>query len=80
MVALVGRALTAYEQGRSPLERKLHLARWALHRCRRFTACSPRVHVHIDEPEHALVLADKAHHLRIEALLVDLASYNATYG
>ena len=26
------------------------------------------------------MLRDKTHHLRIEALLVDLASYNATYG
>lgn len=36
-VALVGRSLSNYELGRPPLEQKLAVARWALHRCRRFT-------------------------------------------
>lgn len=79
MVALVSRSLTPYEKKRPPLEQKLHVVRWALRRCRRFTATSPRIHVSISEPAHLLVLADKTHHLRIEALLVDLASYNTTY-
>lgn len=80
VVALVSRALSEYEKKRPPLEQKLHLARWALHRCRRFTATSPAVHLHIPEPAHVLVLADRLHHIRLEALLVDLASYGVTYG
>lgn len=50
VVALVSRSLTAYEAGRPPLEQKLHIVRWALHRCRRFTATSPTVTVHIPDP------------------------------
>ncbi len=80
VVALVSRALTEYEKKRPPLEQKLHLARWALHRCRRFTATSPTIHLHIPEPAHVLVLADRLQHIRLEALLVDLASYRVTYG
>ena len=80
VVALVSRSLTPYEAGRPDLERRLHIARWALHRCRRFTATSPAVHIHVPEPAHVLALRDRTHHLRIEALLVDLASYNATFG
>lgn len=78
-VALVSRSLTAYEAGRPPLEQKLHLARWALHRCRRFTAVAPKAVVHIPEPEGLLVIRDKTHHLRIDALMVDLASYKVEY-
>ena len=80
VVALVSRALTEYEKKRPPLEQKLHLARWALHRCRRFTATSPTIYLHIPEPTHVLVLADRLQHIRLEALLVDLASYRVSYG
>ncbi len=80
MVALVSRALTEYEKKRPPLEQMLHLTRWALHRCRRFTSTSPAIHVHIPEPAHVVVLADKLHHMKLEALLVDLASYRVSYG
>lgn len=80
MVALVSRSLTEYEKKRPPLEQKLHVARWALHRCRRFTSTAPAIHVHLPEPEHVMVLQDRMHHLRLEALLVDLASYRCTFG
>ena len=80
MIALVSRSLTEYEKKRPPLEQKLHIARWALHRCRRFTATAPSIHLNIPEPAHVLILADKTHHMRIEALVVDLASYNVSYG
>jgi hypothetical protein len=80
VVALVSRSLTPYEKKRPPLEQRLHVVRWALRRCRRFTATAPRIHVNMPEQAHALVIADRTHHLRIEALLVDLASYNTTYG
>ena len=50
VVALVSRSLTNYEMGRPPLEQKLHIARWALHRCRRFTATSPQITLHIPDP------------------------------
>ena len=78
-MALVGRALTAYEKRRPILEQKLHLVRWALHRCRRFTAVTPRATIHLPDPAHVLVMEDKLQHLRIEALRVDLDSYRATY-
>lgn len=80
VVALVSRSLTAYEASRPPLEQKLHIARWALHRCIRFTATSPTITIHIPDPAHVVVLRDKVHHLRLEALLIDLASYKASYG
>ena len=50
VIALVSRALTAYEAKRPLVEQRLHIARWALHRCRRFTATSPHVHIHMPEP------------------------------
>lgn len=43
VIALVGRGLTDYEAQRPPLEQKLHMAAWALHRCRRFTATAPKI-------------------------------------
>lgn len=79
VVALISRGLTAYEKNRPPLEQKLHIARWALHRCRRFTTTSPAITVHVPEPEHLLVLRDRTHHLRVEALLVDMASYKVSF-
>lgn len=78
-MALVSRALTPYEGGRPPLEQKLYMARWALHRCRRFTSVVPKVVLHIPEPEQLLVLRDKTHHLRLEAMVVDLASYRVEF-
>ena len=80
VIALVSRSLTIYEKKRPPLEQKLHIARWALHRCRRFTATAPSIHLSIPEPAHVIILADKTHHMSLEALLVDLASYNVSYG
>ena len=77
---MVSRTLTEYERKRPILEQRLHVVRWALRRCRRFTATSPVIHVSMPEPSHVLVIKDKTHHLRLEALLIDLASYNATYG
>lgn len=79
VVGLVSRTLTNYELGRPPLERKLHLIRWALYRCRRFTTTAPEVQIHLAEPEHVIALLDRTSHLRLQALLVDLASYRAVY-
>ncbi len=56
VVGLVSRMLTPYELSRPPLERKLHLARWALYRCRRFTTTSPEVAVHLDDAAEVVVL------------------------
>jgi hypothetical protein len=77
---MVSRDLTNYEMKRPPLEQKLHLARWALHRCRRFTAGAPTIHIHLPEPAQVMVMHDKMHHLKLQALLIDLASYGATFG
>ena len=79
MIALVSRALTKFEQQRTPLEQQLYVAGWALHRCRRFTTTAPMVHVHLPEPESILVVNNRTHHLRIEALLVDLRCYNVRF-
>lgn len=80
VIALVSRGLTNYEKKRPPLEQKLYIASWAVHRCRRFTTTSPSITIHIPEPEQVLVLRDRTHHLRIEALMVGMASYNVTFG
>jgi hypothetical protein len=37
------------------------------------------VHVHLPEPESILVVNNRTHHLRIEALLVDLRCYNVRF-
>lgn len=79
IVGMVSRSLTPYEQGRPPLEQKLHMARWALHKCRRFTTSAPKVTIFMEEPEGVMVLNDKTHHLKIEAILIDLASYRAVF-
>ena len=50
VIALVSRALTPYESKRPLVEQRLHIALWALHRCRRFTATSPHVHIYMPEP------------------------------
>lgn len=71
--------MTAYEAKRPPLEQELHVARWALHRCRRFTAVCPKVVIHLPDPAEVVVMADKTHHLRLEALRVDLESYRAEF-
>jgi hypothetical protein len=76
---MVSRALTGYELKRTALEQKLYIAGWALHRCRRFTTTAPSVLLHLPEPEAVLVIRDKTHHVRLEALLVNLQCYNVTF-
>ena len=75
VVALVSRTLTAFEQKRTGLEQRLYIAGWALYRCRRFTTTSPAIRIHLPEPESVVVMRDKSHHLRLEALLVNLKCY-----
>jgi RNase H-like domain found in reverse transcriptase len=75
VIALVSRSLTSFEKKRTGLEQRLYIAGWALHRCRRFTTTSPAIRVHLPEPESVVVMRDKSHHLRLEALLVDLKCY-----
>jgi hypothetical protein len=79
VIALVSRSLTPFEQKRSGLEQKLYVAGWALHRCRRFTTTAPAIRLHLPEPESVLVMRDKNHHLRLEALLVNLRCYQITF-
>jgi hypothetical protein len=75
VIALVSRSLTSFEQKRTGLEQRLYIAGWALHRCRRFTTTSPAIRIHLPEPESVVVMRDKNHHLRLEALLVNLKCY-----
>ena len=63
VVGLVSRMLTAYELSRPPLERKLHLTRWALYKCRRFTTTSPEVEVYLDNAAEVVVLGHRTTHL-----------------
>ena len=76
---MVSRSLTDYEMKRSYLEQKLYIAGWALHRCRRFTYTAPSILLHLPEPESIQVIRDKTHHLRLEALLINLQCYAVTY-
>jgi hypothetical protein len=61
------------------LEQQLHIARWALHHCRRFSVAVPGVLLHLPEPSAIIVVNDKQHHQQIEALLIYLASYGVQF-
>jgi hypothetical protein len=76
---MVSRSLTAYEKKRTLLEQKLFIAGWALYRCRRFTTTAPSILLHVPEPEAIMVLSNRTHHLRLEALLVDLRCYQVKF-
>jgi hypothetical protein len=65
VVGLVSRMLTTYELSRPPLERKLHLVRWALHKCRRFTSSAPEAIIHLNEAAEVAVLEHRTAHLKL---------------
>lgn len=65
VVGLVSRMLTMYEMSRPPLEQKLHLIRWALYRCRRFTTSAPVVYIHMDDSAEVVALTHKSSHLKL---------------
>ena len=69
---MISRSLTNFEKKRAPLEQKLYIIGWALHRCRRFTSTAPSILLHVPEPDAIVVLRDHTHHLRLEALLTNL--------
>ena len=39
----------------------------------------PRITAHIPEPAALQTIHDKLHHLKLEAILIDLASYHVEY-
>ena len=52
---------------------------WGLRRARRYTSLAPKISVKLGEAAEVACIADKAAHLRLQALLVDLSLYKVSW-
>ncbi len=78
-MAFLSRKLTLTERKWSPIEKTVALVGWGIRKLRRYTTTAPIISVVLPEEAQLATVLDQGAHLRLRALMVDLAMYNTSW-
>ncbi len=79
LVAFLSRYLTKTEEKWGALEQLASLVSWGLRKAHRYTSLCPEVVVRVPGDAEVACILDQAAHLRLRALVVDLALYKVRW-
>ena len=78
-VAFVSRYLTNPESRSSHILATVGVVHWSITRCKRFLSFASRLEVVVPSSSYVLAVRGVPEHLRLQALLVDMSTYNPSW-